>query len=292
MNFSLLFTMILLLITKSDDVKLSSSPLKKNAVIIKPVLTVMDEKDGFYESTISTVSSDGRLLVYDAGNHVMNIYDKSGKMLKFFGKEGNGPGEFSRLIGIYANKTRIVATEFRKAMIFDYSGKLIKEINERAGFGTAIILSEKDITFNFGSSEFSENSLMIFDLNGKQLKAVKNANHVTSEQRRRDGGFNEDRFREMMSRPRGLTSFGDKYVQFYPGEYKFEILDKNMKSLTVVTRDFKRIKELPEDENGGFFGGRGRNNNSKEAQQRRAQFQQMRDKLTGGYQDDIGRILG
>ena len=70
------------------------------------------------------------------------------------------------------------------------------------------------------------------------------------------------------------------------------MVDQSLNSLSLVTKDFERVKEDPEEVAEQWNRrGRGRGND-KERQRRMAQMMQQRNEITGGYLDDINYIAG
>ena len=272
---------------KADTVRLPSEPIKSN-FSFSETITLMDEMEGYYDNIFSNVMPNGNYVVLDVGNKLVFVYDKSGKEITSFGKEGNGPGEFNRPNRLFTAKNRIIVSEWGRTQLFDQNGKFVSSIAAR---WSQPMVTSNGISFISFGGERAKNIMVTYDFDGKLVKETPNPefNKEAAEQGRR--GWNSERFKEMMTRPRGLTMFGNSFVQYYPGVYKFELLDKSLKPQTTVTKDFSRVKEDPE-EVAERWNRRGRRNNSKEAQQRRAQMMAQRAEITGGYLDDISYIAG
>lgn len=63
------------------------------------VTTLMEdpavEESMIYRSNAIHMDADGRFLVADTGSHKVKVFDKEGRYLHSFGRQGRGPGEFS-----------------------------------------------------------------------------------------------------------------------------------------------------------------------------------------------------
>lgn len=273
----------------SGDKKMNSTPSNKGSIKLENELKVVDE-EGFYESILSTVSPNNKFIIYDNGNKQLFVFSPEGSVINSFGKEGSGPGEFSRVRRLYANEDYIYVGAGRKIMIFKYDGSLVREISEHISFGGNAVLFNDRLTMYYTSSKFQKFSKVDYSLDGKTLKTYLNNTFDSSTQGTRRRRMNPDRIKAMFSDPRGLIKSEKGFVRFYPGEYKFERLDESYLLTDLIHRDYKRLKETEDPD--WMNNWKQRAGNNKKAQERRAKFLQTRSQITGGYQSDITQILG
>jgi hypothetical protein len=273
----------------SGDKKMSATPSNKGSIKLENELKVVDE-EGFYKSIISTVSPNNKYIIYDDGNKQLFVFSSEGSVINSFGKEGSGPGEFSRVRRLYANEDYIYVRAGRKIMIFKYDGSLVREISEHISFGGDLVIFKDRLTMYYTSSKFQKFSKVDFSLDGKTLKTYTNSSFDVSTQANRGRRMSADGMKAMFTQVRGLIKTEKGFVRFYPGEYRFERLDEFYKVTNLMHRDYKRLKETQDPD--WMNNWKQRAGNNKKAQERRAKFQQTRNQITGGYLSDITGILG
>lgn len=89
--------------------------------------------DGPSEGTFGDISGvavhdDGTIYVLDAMAHKAKVYDASGRFLRSFGGEGDGPGEFRSLaqIAIRGDTVAVYDDRARRLTVLDHHGDLIE----------------------------------------------------------------------------------------------------------------------------------------------------------------------
>lgn len=83
-----------------------------------------------------SVSPDGRIYVVDGVNSRVRVFDRSGRMLFSFGKDGSGSGEFRHPIGIDidpSGRVYIADSGNHRVQIFDPDGAFVGRIDLPAG---------------------------------------------------------------------------------------------------------------------------------------------------------------
>ncbi len=95
-------------------------------------LNTDDERYQLYRPSDVAVDQDGNILILDSGNYRVNRYDKDGRYLNSFGKEGSGPGEFlgaTRLDVCPDGDILINDLAIRAVNIFDSSGHFVRRLS-------------------------------------------------------------------------------------------------------------------------------------------------------------------
>ena len=93
------------------------------------------EEEHLFQVVGATRLADGRVAVANAGSHELRFYSESGVFLHAAGGQGDGPGEFQRLLWLqrYAGDS-LVTFDIGQLRIsfFDAAGKLARTVNLRA----------------------------------------------------------------------------------------------------------------------------------------------------------------
>jgi len=119
-------------------------------------------EDDFLHMPSDIEIDQGRSLIYiaDSGNNRILVFDFEGKFQKIIGREGQGPGEFSRPSGlfIFEDGGLAVADHYNKRIhLFDKSGEFVKLISPKTvDVADLIFLDDKIYTISiYGSSGYS-----------------------------------------------------------------------------------------------------------------------------------------
>jgi DNA-binding beta-propeller fold protein YncE len=115
------------------------------------------------------VAPDGTLFVSDGyGGHRVHKFSADGKLLKSWGKQGKGPGEFTLLHNIWVdsrNRVFICDREDDRIQIFDSEGKFLEQWTDLVRPGDLWI--HDDIVYVIESGP--EGGVSIWDLDGNVL---------------------------------------------------------------------------------------------------------------------------
>jgi len=174
-----------LIFIEYDGINLSSSPFQIQVFlklksrnyneINQPKFTFGSFGNGngqFNGSFGTTTDSTGNILVCDAGNNRIQIFDSEGKFISKFGSKGNGNGQFDKPWGITINsKGNIIVSEFNnnRIQIFDSNGKFISKFgskgNENGQFNgpEEVCVDEND---NILVCDYDNDRIQIFDSEG------------------------------------------------------------------------------------------------------------------------------
>jgi len=105
-----------------------------------------DDNQAFYNIKNIFLDQDSNIYVCDSGNSRVQVFDKNGGFLFSFGREGQGPGEFSSITAgvIYNNEfILILDDDQRKINIFDLKGKFVSSFTI-AGKGSGLCVNSKN----------------------------------------------------------------------------------------------------------------------------------------------------
>ena len=98
-----------------------------------------DEAELLFRVTDARLLDDGSVLVVNAGTRQVRIYDRSGDLLRSFGREGAGPGEFSRLSGM-----QVADLSPNSVTLFDSGNGRLQVFGLDGGFGRSIRVASAD----------------------------------------------------------------------------------------------------------------------------------------------------
>lgn len=110
-------------------------PSGSETLTLKKELTIGKLEEGgslFGAIAGAVVTADGRIVVLDSKEKKIKIFDPAGKMLKEFGREGQGPGEWSMPVGLQlVSDHQLIVTDggARKLVYLDLEGNLWKEVS-------------------------------------------------------------------------------------------------------------------------------------------------------------------
>jgi len=115
----------------------------KNEVIeLKEDLSigVLDGPEEYIFNRIFDIDADskGNIYVADSGDKLIKVFDKNGKYLNSFGREGEGPGEFKGISRIFISKND-------KIYVYDRNLRRITVFNNDLKFEKSFPLREKKI---------------------------------------------------------------------------------------------------------------------------------------------------
>ena len=108
------------------------------------------------------------IYIVDTGSHCVFVFDYQGKLIKSFGNEGQGPGEFSRPTGLHIMENSSVAVADKgnnRIQIFDKFCNFVSNINTKSiDVADLIFIQDKIYTiWSYGRSGFSLNMALTED---------------------------------------------------------------------------------------------------------------------------------
>ncbi|MGQ9800644.1 MAG: 6-bladed beta-propeller [Candidatus Saccharicenans sp.] len=110
-------------------------PSGSETLTLKKELTIGKLREGgsmFGNITGATVAANGRIVILDYQEKKIKIFDPAGKLLKEFGREGQGPGEWNMPVVLQLvtdDQLMVVDHLTRKLVYLDLDGNLLKEVS-------------------------------------------------------------------------------------------------------------------------------------------------------------------
>jgi hypothetical protein len=270
------FTTILL---SQEKIDIGSNPIKSGAFNLTETVRIVDD-EGFYKRVIAVLNTKNDLIVADAGNKRILIYN-DGKVVKEFGEEGTGPEEINDIFGLeLIGNDRILISTQGDYKVFDYEGRFMGSINSHEhGFSDLVIFKNQIV--RIFSNKQSKYLRIHYDKNGEELFKIENRNVQKPEEIKgikmfymnSTGGIE---YQNLLAKSIGKT-------------YQIDLLDENFEVKKKYQRNFERIKRNFKDFKLSFsFKG---SSKKEEAKMRASAEQQMKTQM-GEYLSDITDILG
>jgi len=91
------------------------------------------------------LSKEGLIYVLDSKDNNIKVFQENGSFIKCLGREGSGPGEFSRpwILDIIENKIYVADTNSRRIEVFNEDGKYERSFKVPIRFGSGMTFDSK-----------------------------------------------------------------------------------------------------------------------------------------------------
>lgn len=187
----------------------------------------------FYNRSYTGIAPNGFLIVVDNGNKKVKIINKKNEVVRVFGEEGNGPGEFFGPHKIKTSKEAFYINDVQSQHVYDYNFKLIKEIVRKNDY--AVVFPDKFVMLNTSSDNIYERS---FSLSGdhiadRRIKISLYDNKLLSSTP------------SFAKKPRNHIYTPIGIVANYFGDYAIEVRDFNYKSKAIIRKNTERVYNKP-----------------------------------------------
>ena len=143
-------TIVLSTEAAQDIIENPAKPPSANAgriVTLNEEMRIEDTGEGFYFKNPFTirVSPKGDVFIYDGQEQALH-FDPQGRFVRNLFKKGQGPGELTSLIDIWASPDGLYLLGYPpKILVFNYDGSLDKELSARdVGIGGRLIRADSD----------------------------------------------------------------------------------------------------------------------------------------------------
>lgn len=230
----------------------SSQKIRLNKVTnLWPLL----EKHEIFQPAAIASDREGNFYVFDDGNKIIHKFSSSFKLLKSFGRKGQGPGEFWHGVGklILSPDGKLVALEnWRKTIhYFDLQGKFLYSfILEEIGVPYDLALDrEGNHYFTDRGFYLHREHILIYDRNGKLLeKKLPDEHFITWAEVTKKGTPREqtERIAQLLAQHHRRLAI-NRDNEIFVGRYDKYILEKYSQNLELLWRremEFER-KFLP-----------------------------------------------
>lgn len=276
-----IFIFSFLINAQDKAIKLNSDPSEKNTVKITLKLRLENGIDGYYDGASASKMPNGNYAVLDRGNKQLFIFDKTGKIIRKFGKEGNGPGEFSNPYRVFTTSKHIYVRQNMVVIMFDNKGTYVKDISIMSSgkSGTPMIHKDQLILVFTGNTA---DRIVYFDEEGNIAKKVANTEYVHDPE-------NANSRSVSISSNFTYASDGNYFYRVNDGTYSIDVLDANFNVLTHYTKEFSRVVN---DYSGVKINVNGDNMTDKERAQRIAAIMNNIKKKYGEYYSDAASVIG
>ncbi len=133
-----------------------------------------DENYQFFRAVDWAFDADSNLYILDLRDAKVKVYDKEGKFLLSFGKQGQGPGEFNQPLFIEVNSDKLFIYELMgRAHIFDLKGNHLKTFtSESMSFAQIAQIDDKSRVTVMTENNTQMDKLVINTMDGKVLREL------------------------------------------------------------------------------------------------------------------------
>lgn len=226
---------LLVCLSAQKKIVMSDLPSNKGAVKLEKIHTFDGGEDGYYNKVQLSHASNGKYIITDLGNKKIFIHSENFDQELSFGKEGNGPGEFSSHFNVVPVANRIYLATPQKVMSFTYEGRFINEAKIKFFGQFNLVFSDEGFYFEsrkgaYKKYSYDKDATMLEKRQGKDKLEASGPSHGTSI------------YFKLPSKWKNL----EYDIQHKRGEYQlsFQSKEKN-EQVFEVTRPFTRIKRKP-----------------------------------------------
>ncbi len=213
-----------------------------------------DDRQIFSNRTRVAVDGEGALYILDAGNYRVAVFDKNGRFIRQFGKQGEGPGEFRRCDDIRLSPTgdvAVVDTGRKQLFMFSPTGEFIRQTSLAPGFQLIYSMSLLDNGHTLiGAIRQNARFQQTYDLSlyDGDMKLVKTIDSVRAPERdwsrMQEPGFWADFLKDQFEGytagiPAAAQIDGNTVIHGRSDLYKGEIIDQTGAAMTRFTKEYK-----------------------------------------------------
>lgn len=122
------------------------------------------------------LSKEGQIYILDSRDHNIKVFQKNGSFIKCIGREGSGPGEFSRpwILDIIENKIYVADTNNRRIQVLNKDGKYESSFKVPIRFGHGMAFDSKGYVY-LNTQGFKNNKLIsVYDTKGLLIREFGN----------------------------------------------------------------------------------------------------------------------
>ncbi len=208
---------------------LISLPVKGEVVttfpdLLKPTGLVIDEENLY-------VTEDITIYIFSM---------KDFKLIKKFGKKGEGPREFNRFAAITPLKDKLLINSMSKISYFTKDGEYINEIKVKGGLSFLYQpLGDKYIGRGMSAKDNTRYvSINLYDKDLNKIKTLLN---------QEDGSQPGKGVIKVLDSSLNYMTFNDKLYLVNGSEFEIKVFDSSAKEVMTIKRDYKKAKFTEEN---------------------------------------------
>ena len=194
-----------------------------------------DREECLLSNELNVVVAAQDVFVHDAKENKVFRFDKTGKFMNLMGKRGQGPGEYNRIFGIYADDSSkecfLLEPFSNRINVYDYNGTFKRSIHVKCA-PTRMMKLGDNYVLNHSLMDVNKYELTLINSEGKTIK------QANQEGNQKVGlSFNFPVF---------YTSGGNVFYKNHLSEYIY-LLDNNLKRKKVYWIDLGDKAINPEE---------------------------------------------
>jgi len=192
--------------------------------LLKPTSLVIDE-DKLY------ITQDITIFIYSM---------KDFKLIKKFGKQGEGPQEFNRFAVVTPHKDKLLINSMSKISFYTKNGEYIREVKTKGGFSFLYYpLGDKFVGRGVSAKENVRYvSVNLYDKDLNKIKTLLNQED--------DNQFAKGSLKILNSTLNYMT-FDEKLYLINGKEFEIKVFDETAKEVLTIKRDYKKREFTEED---------------------------------------------
>lgn len=201
------------------------------------------------------VDGEGKIFGLDIKEQKIKVFDKNGKFLHAFGKQGQGPGEFGLAAGIQLTNDNLLMIEdnaTRRLVLFKPTGEFVRYISMTDKLGLVSLLLDAQGNFLGREIVFSDNNERMFFVAKKFDQNLKPLFTFDKIEAPIPGPNTKTNYMEMMSffqfDPAGNIYYGRNK------NYDIKVYNPEGEHIRTIEKEYDRTKLTQEDIDEMFAG--------------------------------------
>ncbi|MCK4890840.1 MAG: hypothetical protein KAS97_12975, partial [Candidatus Aminicenantes bacterium] len=189
------------------------------------------------------IDNDNLFVTEDITIYIFSMKDF--KLVKKFGKAGEGPQEFNRFAAITPLKDKLLINSMSKLSYFTKDGEYIREIKTKGGFAFLYQpLGDKYI--GRGVSNKDNTRYVSINLYDKDLNKIKTLLNQEDDNQFAKGSL------KILNSSLNYMTFNDKLYLVNGSDFEIKVYDSSAKEIMTIKRDYKREKFTEENKQAVF----------------------------------------
>ncbi len=188
----------------------------------------------------SSMVIDGNNLYVVENVNVYIFSMKDFKLIKKFGKQGEGPKEFNRFVSIYPLKDKLLVNSFGKISYYTKTGDYLSETKTKSGIVfTYLPLGDKYVGYSFSAKDKTRyRSINVYNSKLEKIRTLINQED--------DNQFGKGQIK-ILNSTLTLATFNDRLYVVNGKKLEIKVFDKEVKDLFTISKEYKRPKFTDKD---------------------------------------------